>query len=128
MQMTSHHHVLGAALLALALAARAADPAPPSQAAPAGARASLNIGDARIQQAIRETLAETRENPRRHEADVLRGDRWQVFSEQFHEAKVPYCLHPDGLKRQPTNIGPINFVGLYAAPFVLLAKVRGKCI
>jgi hypothetical protein len=126
--MTSRRYLLGAALLALALAARAAEPGSASQAAGAGPRASFNIGDARIQQAVRETLAETRENPRRHEADVLRGDRWQVFAEQFHEAKVPYCLHPDGLKRQPTNIGPINIVGLYAAPFVLLAKMRGKCI
>jgi hypothetical protein len=37
-------------------------------------------------------------------------------------------MHPDGLKRQPTNIGPITFVGLYAVPFVFLAKVRGKCL
>lgn len=92
-----------------------------------GLRARLS--DEAIRQAVRETLAETtKENPRRHEADVLSADQYQRFSNQFHEAKVPYCLHPDGLKRQPTNIGPINFVGLYAVPFVFLAKMRGKCL
>ena len=50
-----------------------------------------------------------------------------VASPAFAEAKVPDCLHPDGLKRQPTNIGPIGVVGAYALPFVAIAKLRGKC-
>jgi hypothetical protein len=88
----------------------------------------LRLSDQMIRQAVREAIAETREHPRRHEADVLSADRYQRFSSEFHEAKVPDCLHPDALKRQPPAIGPIGFTGLYAIPFVLLAKVRGKCL
>jgi bacterioferritin-associated ferredoxin len=102
-----------------------------SESAPAPALGNslrARLSDEAIRQAVRETLAETKENPRRHEADVLSADQYQRFSNEFHEAKVPYCMHPDGLKRQPTNIGPINFVGLYAVPFVFLAKMRGKCL
>lgn len=102
---------------------RAPSPAP----APSDSLRARLSGEA-IRQAVRETLAETKETPLRHEADVLSADQYQRFSNEFHEAKVPYCLHPDGLKRQPTNIGPINFVGLYAAPFVLLAKLGAKCL
>jgi bacterioferritin-associated ferredoxin len=99
-----------------------------SSSAVPGSSLRARLSDQAIRQAVREALAETKENPRRHEADVLSADPYQRFSNEFHEAKVPYCMHPDGLKRQPTNIGPINFVGLYAVPFVLLAKVRGKCL
>jgi hypothetical protein len=102
--------------------------AEPHTPAPAGQDFRSRLTDKAIQQAVREALAETKENPRRHEADVLSADKYQRFSDEFHEAKVPYCMHPDGLKRQPTNIGPINFVGLYAVPFVFLAKMRGKCL
>jgi hypothetical protein len=50
------------------------------------------------------------------------------FALAFAEAKVPDCLHKDGLKRQPPRIGPFVFMGVIALPFVALAKVRGKCI
>lgn len=116
---------MAALLVALPLSpALAAGQGPPAD--DGGLRAKLT--DKVVAQAVRETLTETRENPRRHEADVLKADKWQVFSQDFHEAKVPDCLHPDGLKRQPPVIGPITFTGLYAIPFVVLAKVRGKCL
>lgn len=83
--------------------------------------------DDAIRQAVREVLAEKTENPRRREADTIRGNKYQAFAEQFDEAKVPDCLHPDGLKRQPPHIGPIGFNYLFAVPFVVLAKIRGKC-
>jgi hypothetical protein len=83
--------------------------------------------DEAIRQAVREVLDETQENARRHEADTIRGNKYQAFAEQFSEARVPDCLHPDALKRQPPAIGPIGFSGLYAVPFVVLAKARGKC-
>ncbi|MBA5688327.1 hypothetical protein [Rugamonas apoptosis] len=46
-----------------------------------------------------------------------------VLSSAFNEARIPDCLHSDGLKFQPTLI----FAGLLALPFVAVAKLRGKC-
>ena len=80
-----------------------------------------------IRKAVREVLAEKPSNPRLHEADTLRANRYDIFARQVEEATVPDCLHPDGLKRQPTGIGPIGFSGLLALPFVAVAKLRGKC-
>lgn len=62
-------------------------------------------------------------NPRRHENDTIRADRYDSFAADFAEARVPDCLRPDGLKRQSTLI----FSGLLALPFVAIAKLRGKC-
>jgi hypothetical protein len=47
-----------------------------------------------------------------------------VMTAAFIEAKVPDCLHSEGLKRQPTFI----FTGYLALPFIPIAKLRGKCI
>ena len=54
------------------------------------------------------------------------------FIAAFEEARVPDCLHQDGLKRQPTGFMIGNFAyfgvsGLTALPFVAIAKLRGKC-
>jgi bacterioferritin-associated ferredoxin len=94
----------------------------------AGQDMRTRLTDKAISQAVREALAESKENPRRHEADVLSADKYQRFADDVHEAKVPDCLHEDALKRQPARIGPISFSYLYAVPFVILAKVRGKCL
>lgn len=53
---------------------------------------------------------------------ILRGAAYENFGRTFADARVPDCLHADALKNQFTPIG-----GIYAAPFVLLAKLRGKC-
>jgi len=93
-------------LLCLSLAARAEPPPvvqsellPAAQAATpppqAGATLRSRISDDTIRKAVKETL----------------------------EARVPDCLHPDGLKRQPTFF----LSGLFALPFVAVAKLRGKC-
>jgi hypothetical protein len=88
----------------------------------------LDVNDKLIQDAVRATLAESKnENPRRHEADTFRTDRYQTFAQAFADARVPDCLHSDGLKRQPPAIGPVGVGGLLALPFVGLAKLRGKC-
>lgn len=55
---------------------------------------------------------------------VYRGNaEADVLSAAFDQAQVPSCLHPDGLKFQPTYV----FFGLLALPFVAVAKLRGKC-
>lgn len=76
-----------------------------------------------MRQAVRQTLAEQRQPARRDEGRVLRGDRYERFARQAEEATVPDCLHAEGLKRQPTFF----LGGLLALPFVVVAKIRGKC-
>jgi hypothetical protein len=98
-----------------------------SQAPPSPAALLPTLTGKVLRDAVRETLAEPLDNPRRHEADTIRGNRYTEFAQQFSEARVPDCLHGDALKRQPPRIGPIGFSDLYAVPFVVLAKIRGKC-
>jgi hypothetical protein len=50
-------------------------------------------------------------------------DKYEKFEVAFSEAKVPGCLKPDGLKRQPTFF----LSGLLALPFIAVAAARGKC-
>jgi hypothetical protein len=110
--------VLAGLLTAVASVAHAVDDAPP----PPAPRRALPDEDA-IRKAVRDTLAERPDNPRLHEADTLRANRYDVFARQVEDATVPDCLHPDGLKRQPTFF----LTGLLALPFVAVAKIRGKC-
>lgn len=123
-------------LLCLSLAAlpvRAAPPTPPSveselnapakPALPATAPLRARIDDDAIRKAVKATLDEGWENPRQVGGDTISGTPYEEFGREFSEAKVPDCLHPDGLKRQPTFF----LGGLLALPFVAVAKIRGKC-
>jgi len=121
-------------LLCLAVSARAeppAEPLAPSAPAPAS-EAQLpkpvstlrsRISDESIRKAVKETIADTWENPRRHENDTISATAYETFGRDFSEAKVPDCLHADGLKRQPTFF----LGGVLALPFIAVAKIRGKC-
>ncbi len=116
-----------------ALPAQAAPPAPPSveselnapakPALPATAPLRARIDDNAIRKAVKATLDEGWENPRQVDGDTISGTPYEEFGREFSEAKVPDCLHPDGLKRQPTFF----LGGLLALPFVAVAKIRGKC-
>ena len=120
-------------LLCLSLAARAeplplsTNPAPalPSALEQKGQAGTMRsrISDESIRKAVKETLDAAWENPRRHEADTITATPYEEFGHAFSEAKVPDCLHADGLKRQPTFF----LGGLLALPFVAVAKIRGKC-
>lgn len=46
-----------------------------------------------------------------------------VMTAAFNEARVPDCLHSDGLKRQPTFL----LSGYLALPFIPIAALRGVC-
>jgi hypothetical protein len=103
-------------------------PAPPAVSAsaqPAQPASPLlpKLTEKVIREAVRETLAEPIENPRRHAADTIRGNSYTEFSHQFSAARVPDCLHSDGLKRQPTFF----LGGILALPFIAVAKLRGVC-
>lgn len=108
------------------LAAQLASPLPSQQHVDLHWAAQSAAPDAKaIRQAVRAVLAEdsSAENPRRHEADTYRGDRYDRFASDFAFARVPDCLRPDGLKHQSTYI----FSGILQVPFVLAAKLRGRC-
>lgn len=102
---------------------QAADSAPAGTPAPLMSRLTQDV----IREAIRDTIAEPSEKPQRLLMDTLRVNNYGQFSQQFSEARVPDCMHGDALKRQPPKIGPIALGGLFAIPFVVVAKARGKC-
>ncbi|WP_296945228.1 hypothetical protein [uncultured Massilia sp.] len=86
-------------------------------------RTSARPGADAIRAAVRATLAEQPGNPRLHEADTLRANRYDAFARQVEDATVPDCLHADGLKRQPTFF----LSGVLALSFIPIAWLRGKC-
>jgi hypothetical protein len=87
----------------------------------------LHLSDDIIRQAVRETLAEQAAGQPLQPGGTLAARRADAFARQVEDATVPDCLHSDGLKRQPTGIGPFSLGGLLALPFVAVAKIRGKC-
>ncbi|WP_313177473.1 hypothetical protein [Massilia sp.] len=125
---------LAVCLLCLAVSARAEPPAellaplpapaPDAQLPKPASTLRSRISDESIRKAVKETIAESWENPRRHENDTISATAYETFGRDFSEAKVPDCLHADGLKRQPTFF----LSGLLALPFVAVARIRGKCI
>ncbi|MCS0657883.1 hypothetical protein [Massilia terrae] len=123
--MKPHRSPLLAAFLSVAVAGTAQAQARAPQADPAPQRPPLRIAlsDEVVRQAVKETLAAEEKAAEQDRGRALSGDRYENFSRQFDEAKVPGCLRPDGLKNQPTYI----FGGLLAAPFVAIAALRGKC-
>jgi hypothetical protein len=94
-------------------------PALPAQ--PASLRARLT--DDVIKQAVQQTLAGEKNDTKREQGTVLGAERYDNFSRKFSEAKLPDCLHSDGLKNQPTFF----LGGILALPFIAVAAVRGVC-
>jgi hypothetical protein len=76
-----------------------------------------------IRAAIAATPVERDPYPRRHEADTLSIRPVEKFSKDFANARLPDCLHSEGLKNQPTFF----LSGFLALPFIAVAKVRGVC-
>ncbi|WP_300759810.1 hypothetical protein [Janthinobacterium sp.] len=126
--------VCSLALLAAGFAG-AQTPAPvPVPVLPAAATTAAPVAPQLTQTMIRDAVhavlaeeAKAAEGQPAMQQVTIRADKYEKFAAAFSEAKVPDCLHPDGLKRQPTNIGPVGVVGMYALPFVAIAKLRGKC-
>ena len=103
-------------------------PEPPAQqpaaAQPVAASTPLRARLTRdlIGQAVRDTLDE-QAVPVASQGRALGADPYREFARKIEEATVPHCLHPDGLKRQPTYL----LTGLLALSYVPIAKLRGKC-
>jgi hypothetical protein len=49
------------------------------------------------------------------------------FDREFDSARIPDCLHADALKFQPPVIGFVAITDEFIVPFLLVAKLRGKC-
>ena len=76
-----------------------------------------------IRAAITATPVERDPYPRRHEADTLSVRPVEKFAKDFADARLPDCLHSEGLRNQPTFF----MTGFLALPFIAVAKVRGVC-
>lgn len=133
---------LFACMLCFTFAAQAApapDAPPPMQAAdPPGSAGSAVSADgqagsplplrARLdREAIRAAiagLAEEKETVARgQDTEVLSAAPYGRFSRDFSKARLPVCLHAEGLRNQPTFF----LSGVLALPFVAVAKIRGVC-
>jgi hypothetical protein len=99
--------------------ASASKPAPPAPSVPLRARLDKDT----IRAAIEADPAGKDATPRRNEADTLSATPYDHFSKAFAGARLPDCLHADGLKRQPTFF----LSGVLALPFIAVARVRGVC-
>ncbi|WP_373991542.1 hypothetical protein [Duganella sp. BuS-21] len=88
-------------------------------------KAMLGHVDASISKAVANTLKnDAAQQPPYQGAIVYSSTNTNIMTAAFTEAKVPDCLHSEGLKRQPTFL----LGGYLALPFIAVAKVRGKCI
>ena len=98
---------------------------PPAKGAAAHAHLPLRerLDKDTIRAAIAATPAEPDPTPRRHEADTMSATPRENFAKEFASARLPDCLHSEGLKNQPTFF--LN--GFIALPFIAVAKLRGVC-
>jgi hypothetical protein len=102
---------------------------------------AVPLKDALIERAVRETIAESKDEAQGKAKDsfgagagnerALSGDKYTEFGRQFSDAHIPGCLGPDALKHQPAGFATRNWnfglTGILALPFWGAAIVRGKC-
>lgn len=120
--------LLLSALLAAAAQAKESprDPYLDKQVSEADIKALQGRSDPVVQKAVAEiVVAEPAPEPTPVQAGVvaLNPIKQDVMSAAFDEAKVPDCLHSEGLKRQPTFF----LKGILKLPFVPIAYLRGVC-
>jgi hypothetical protein len=110
--------VLGLAMM-LSRAGAQNPEAPPARPLPLRAK----LTDEVIKDAVRQTLAGDKKASPKDMGTVLGAEKYEEFSRQFSDAKLPDCLHSEGLKYQPTFF----LGGVLALPFIVVAAARGKC-
>jgi len=76
-----------------------------------------------IRAAVKDLPAEPAPDARRFSAAAPGPTPGEKFAQDFANARLPDCLHADGLKNQPTFF--LN--GVLALPFIAVAKLRGVC-
>jgi hypothetical protein len=107
-------------VLCVSLLAHAVPAAPPAAGEKPPLRARLD------KETIRAAIAASPDKgpaPGRSETGALSGTPYEKFSKDFAGARLPDCLHSEGLKYQPTFF--LN--GVLALPFIAVAKLRGVC-
>ena len=92
-------------------------------AAPAALPLRARLDKDTIRAAVAATPGERDPYPRRHEADTLSSTPRENFAGDFANARLPDCLHAEGLRNQPTFF--LN--GVLALPFIAVARLRGVC-
>ncbi|WP_332848297.1 hypothetical protein [Massilia sp. S19_KUP03_FR1] len=110
------------ALLAATLATLPADPL----ALPSTLSARLRDPGV-IRAAVRQAVAGDPAPPLGGKVTVLSAAPYRGLADAMDDARVPACVGPDGLKHQPTNIGPLAVGGVLTLPFLALAALRGRC-
>ena len=108
-------------VLCLSQLAHATPTAPPAAGEKVPLRARLDKET--IRAAIAAAPPEKEAAPGRSESGALSGTAYEQFSNDFAGARLPDCLHAEGLKNQPTFF----LSGVLALPFIAVAKVRGVC-
>ena len=92
---------------------------------------SLPLTDGAIKRAVRDVLAEDKASAKPAPSGAVlgaeRSSELRRFDVLMDDAFRPDCWHKDGLKRQPTGWGPIQFSGYAALPFIAVAALRGVC-
>ncbi|MBQ5947003.1 hypothetical protein [Massilia sp. ST3] len=109
--------------LSMLALARPGQAQPPVPALPGAAEIRAAARSPALEQALRAALAENAGAPDEKPKANFGSDAPTAFARQFSEAKLPNCLHEDGLKRQPTFF----LSGYLALPFILVAGARGRC-
>jgi hypothetical protein len=87
-------------------------------------RALQDHADPVVKKAVSEAIAaESTYSQQLQSAPAFSAARSDIMTAAFNEAKVPDCLHSEGLKRQPTFF----LMGYLALPFIPIAALRGVC-
>ncbi|MYM74402.1 hypothetical protein GTP56_19705 [Duganella sp. FT134W] len=80
--------------------------------------------DPAVKKVVTEAIAaEPRPQPLLQSEPAFSVAKSDIMTAAFNEAKVPDCLHSEGLKRQPTFF----LSGYLALPFIAVAALRGVC-
>lgn len=114
-------------LTALSASAQAQEPRKDAyldSAAPAPASELQGRVEPGVKKAVAEAIAAEPTQPQQlHTVPAFSAAKSDIMTAAFNEAKVPDCLHSEGLKRQPTFF----LMGYLALPFIPIAALRGVC-
>ena len=115
-------------ILSLLVAASAVAQDKEMPLAPVPTAAQVKALQGRVDPAVRQvvaeaTKAEVKPLPLLQSRPEFSSANVDIMTTAFNAAKLPDCLHSEGLKNQPTFL----LTGYLALPFIAVAKLRGVC-